>query len=120
MPMLGGNSRDGNIVRPAAEQPPVHPTPLPEGHEQQTPEFLNQLISELNQIRNRRSALFAARYSLRNSPVGGSEYKEPAYEQVIEWEKEEEELNKKEYALIAQIQELRVLLARKSEPDQGL
>ena len=103
-------STDRNIQTPAAQATGTANPPIPEDHSQQTPEFLQSLISELNTLRNEQSALFAKMYAPH--PVISHESPHtPPYEAMEEYHRQGREFDYKISALKMQIQELRVLIA---------
>jgi hypothetical protein len=114
-------ARDLNIQTPAAQATGTANPPIPADHAQQTPEFLQKLIKELNDLRNQQSELYAKMYRPA-SPLGGRPKKsyQPPYEVQEEYRRQDEEFDRKIYALKGQIQELRTLLARKVQPEPEL
>ncbi|KKL27394.1 hypothetical protein LCGC14_2385570 [marine sediment metagenome] len=108
---------DHNMQTPAAMATGTANPAVPADQVPQTPEFLQKLISELNDLRNKQSELFAKMYPPA-SPLGGRPKKEykPPYEVQEEYRRQDRELDIKIAALKGQIQELKVLLARPTMP----
>ncbi len=94
---------------------------VPADHKQQTPEFLQKLISQLKELENKQSEVFAKMYR-PESPLGGRPKKsyKPAYEEKLELQRQDKELDEKIAALKGQIRELHVLIARGEEPKPEL
>lgn len=115
---LSTPSQDRNIQTPAAQATGTANAPIPADHEQQTPEFLRNLIQEVNKLRQEQSELYAKMYPM--SPPNGPPAK-PPYEELEEMKRLDREYDMKIGALRAQIQELSVLLAKKadSKPELG-
>lgn len=103
--------QDHNIQTPAAQSTGTANPPIPADHAQQTPEFLQKLIRQLNTLRQAQSDLFAQMYS-PHAPVVHEAPHIPPYEQMEEWHRQDEEYDRKITALKMQIGELRTLLAR--------
>jgi hypothetical protein len=109
------------VQTPAAQATGTANPPVPADHAQQTPEFLQKLIRELNDLRNQQSELYAKMYR-SPSPLGGRPKKSytPPYEEQREYRRQDEEFDRKISALKGQVQELRVLLARTAMPEPEL
>jgi DNA repair exonuclease SbcCD ATPase subunit len=114
-------AQDQNIQTPAAQATGTANPPIPADHAQQTPEFLQKLIRELNDLRNQQAELYAKMYPAP-SPLGGRPKKsyKPPYEVQEEYRRQDMEFDKKISALKGQIQELRTLLARTVQPEPEL
>jgi len=111
---------DRNIQTPAAQATGTANPSIPDDHAQQTPEFLQKLIKELNALRQESSELFAKMYPPMSERQAGPPIR-PPYEEVEEYRLQDAELDLKISALKNQIQDLRTLLARPSEhPHPGL
>ena len=110
-------AQDFNVQTPAAQATGTANPHIPAGHAQQTPEFLQKLIGELNDLSNKQSELFAKMYPPA-SPLGGrpkNSYK-PPYQVQEEYRRQDQELDKKIAALKGQIRDLNVLLSRQAMP----
>lgn len=103
---------DFNIQTPATISTGTANPPIPEDHAQQTPEFLTKLIVELNRLRQESSELYAKMYPMS---VDGPPSR-PPYEELAEYKRLDEELDGKIGAIKAQIDDLRVLLAKPTIP----
>ena len=101
---------DRNIQTPAAQSTGTANPPIPADHAQQTPEFLQKLIGQLNTLRQEQSELFAKMFPMSRAP--GIASARPPYEEMEEMRRQDEEFDRKISALKMQIQELRTLLAR--------
>ena len=110
-------AQDFNVQTPAAQATGTANPAVPADQMPQTPEFLQKLIRELNDLRNKQSELFAKMYP-SPSPLGGRPKKEykPPYEVQEEYRRQDREFDVKIAALKGQIQELKVLLARPTMP----
>ena len=106
---------DKNIQTPAAQATGTANPPIPADHAQQTPEFLSSLIRELNTLRQESSDLFAKMYP-PHSPLTHEAPHRPPYEELAEYKRLDAELDGKIGALKAQIDDLRVLIAKKVQP----
>jgi hypothetical protein len=104
-------AQDLNIQTPAAQSTGTANPPIPADHAQQTPEFLQKLIMQLNQFRQEQSELFAKMYPPMSARQAGPPVR-PPYEELEELKRQDEEYDRKISALKMQIQELRTLLAR--------
>lgn len=104
-------AQDHNIQTPAAQSTGTANPPIPADHVQQTPEFLQKLIRQLNSLRQAQSDLFAQMYA-PHAPMTHEAPHIPPYEQMEEWHRQDEEFDQKISALKMQINELRTLLAR--------
>ena len=102
---------DVNIQTPAAQATGTANPPIPADHAQQTPEFLQKLIRQLNTLRQEQSELFAKMYP-PHAPIIHEAPHIPPYEQLLDYQRQDEEYDQKISAIKMQIQELRVLLAR--------
>lgn len=100
-------------VVPAENKNPEPPTP-PTDHEQETPELLNKLIAELDDIRTERGRLLAESMAPVNS-YGSKGYKSNVR---VEWERRNRtnELDDKEGELMRQIRDLMHLLPPEQRP----
>jgi len=105
---------DRNIQTLAAQATGTANPPIPADHVQQTPEFLQKLIQELNSLRQESSELFAKMYPPMSVRQAGPPIR-PPYEEVEEYRRQDAELDLKISALKNQIQDLRTLLARPGE-----
>ncbi len=102
----------GNVALPIPEQEEVHPTPIPEDHQPKTPEFLDKLFIELDDLREERDEIFAKRYGSPQLMDKSGHHKSPKYKEVLQYRREEEELDKKINALTAQINELLPMMVK--------
>lgn len=107
-------AQDFNVQTPAAQSTGTANPPIPDDHAQVTPEFLQKLIGEVNSLRQEQSELYAKMYppmkpGQSNAPV------RPPYEVLEEYRRQDREYDLKINAMRMQIQELKVLLARKAE-----
>ncbi len=103
-------AQDHNIQTPAAQSTGTANPPIPADHAQQTPEFLQKLITQLNTLRQEQSELFAKMYPMSRAP--GIASARPPYEEMEDYHRQDEEFDQKISALKMQINELRTLLAR--------
>lgn len=108
--------QDFNVQTPAAQATGTANPPIPESERPATPEFLQELIRELDALRQRDSENWADMYP---AVKPGQVPKVPPYEQKLQYERESEEIQKKIAALRARIYSMRVLLAAKppTEPE---
>ena len=104
-------AKDLNIQTPAAQATGTANPPIPEDHAQQTPEFLTELIRELNKLQQEQSELYAKMYPPMKPGVSNAPAK-PPYEELIELKRQDREYDNKISALRMQIRELHGLLAR--------
>lgn len=121
MPYYLGDMQGAQGVTPAADynvQTPAaiaagtaNPAP-PADHAQQTPEFLQKLIMELQGLVQEQSAVFAEMYKPHSPITHESMHIDPPYEVMEELRRKDRELDLKIWPLKSQIRELRVLLAR--------
>lgn len=100
------DSQHNTDVEPGRDFTTPSPS-LPAGHEPQTPEFLTEMIRELNALRQRDSELWADMYPLTKP---GQVSKEPPYEKRERYRRESEEIQKKMASLKVRIQSLSILL----------
>lgn len=112
-------AQDFNVQTPAAQATGTANPPIPEDHAQQTPEFLQKLIQELNKLRQEQSELYAKMYPPTAVMQAGPPVR-PPYEVLEELRRQDEEYDLKISALKGQIQELRTLLARPVLPKPEL
>lgn len=89
--------------------------PLPEGHEQQTPEFLQKLLDELKRIQDEQDENFRKMYPPVRSIGSESSPPRPRYEVLQEYQDKDVELDRKASAIKQQIQYLRVLIAQQTQ-----
>ena len=103
---------DHNVQTPAAQAAgTANPAP-PADHAQQTPEFLQKLITELHGLVQEQSVLFAKMYTPHPPISHESVHTDPPYEVMEELRRQDRTLDLKIDALKSQIRELHVLLAR--------
>ena len=101
-----------NVQTPAAQATgTANPAP-PEDHAQQTPEFLQELITALRGLVAEQSALFAKMYTPHPMISHEGPETEPPYEVLTELRRQDAELDSQIFALKHQLRELPVLLAR--------
>lgn len=106
-------AQDFNVQTLGAQATKSANPPIPADHAPQTPEFLMQLIAELNRLRQEQSDLFNEYYPpLKPGQVS----KTPKYLEVEEYRRKTDELDRKISAIKQRIQSLRILLAR-PEPE---
>lgn len=105
----------GNVVIPVEEQGEVHPTPIPEDQQPKTPEFLNKLFIELDDLRAERDEAYAKRYGSPQLMDSSGKSKKPKYQEVLQFRREEDELDKKISALTEQINELLPMMVKEAE-----
>ena len=110
---------DLNIQTPAAQATGTANPPIPEDHAQQTPEFLQRMITQYNALRQEQSELFAKMYPPMMPGVSNAPMK-PPYEQVAEYHRQDLELDAKIGALRSKITELHTLLTRPTNPTPDL
>lgn len=106
-------------VIPVQDGNPEAP-PIPAGHEPKTPEFLQKLIDELEDLENQSSELWAKRYGSPSLSSQPSKPYRPPYAEKLELDRQDEELGKKISALKSQIRELHVLIPRTVQSKPGL
>ena len=102
---------DQNIVTKGAEATGTANPPIPEGFEQQTPEFLAEMIAQMDTLRQEQSELFAKMYppmrmGQSNAPV------KPPYEEMEMYRRLDREYDSKIAGLRVKIESLHVLLSR--------
>ena len=102
----------GNVAIPVEGQEEQHPTPIPEDQQPKTPEFLNKLFSELDELRRKRDEAYSKRYGSPQLMTSSGQHKSPPYKEVLQFRLEEEELDKKISALTAQINELLPMMSK--------
>lgn len=121
MPGDSSDDKGGQVSTPAPDLNQPMPSAVPTDHKQQTPEFLQKLIGQLKELENKQSELFAKMYR-SPSPLGGRPKKsyKPPYEEKLEFQRQDRELDVKIAALRGQIRELHVLIAREEEPTPEL
>ena len=109
-------SQDFNVQTPAAQKTGTANPPIPESERPVTPEFLRELIRELDALRQRDSEIWADMYP-QSKP--GVTPKVPPYETREQYKRESEEISKKMASLQARINSMRVLLAARppTEPE---
>jgi predicted Rossmann fold nucleotide-binding protein DprA/Smf involved in DNA uptake len=105
-------AQDFNVQTPAAQSTGTANPPIPADHAQQTPEFLQKLIKQLNQLKQEQSVLYAKMYGSPHSLMSHEPPHMPPYEVLEEYRRQDREFDTKISALKMQIQELRTLLAR--------
>lgn len=115
-----------DAIKPTLDQNAASP-PVPAAIAQQTPEFVQRLIVELDETRNERSAIFAERYgSWENGKTTPPSFGQRGYrsraQRMIELDKMDSKLCAKEDALQRQLQDIRttILMAPKSDEDVEL
>jgi hypothetical protein len=106
-----------NVQTPGAQSTGTANPPIPADHEQQTPEFVQKLIKELHQLRQEQSELFAKMYPPHSPVTHEAPHVLPAYEEQEEYRRQDLEYDRKIAALKMQLQEIKVLIARKAQPE---
>lgn len=112
-----------DAIKPVLDQNAASP-PIPAELTQKTPEFLERLVQELDETRNRRSVIFAERYSC--APEGAPGFGQKGYQsrvmRNVQLDKEDRALQEKEDALQRQLQDMRstVLMAPVEEHSADL
>lgn len=110
MPPSSFASTDGNMNQPGLDKNADPVTPLPEGHEPITPEFLRKLLEELDEVRDERGRLMAEEFKC--PPSIGNKPEKSNVKLSIQRRRESEEMSLKEDALMARINYYRWLIPR--------
>ncbi len=107
---------DRSGVLPGPDQNAPIP-PIPEDHKPKTPEFLMKLLSDRDELQREKDAAWAKHYGM--TPRGMTADTKPRFQEIIEWERLDEELSGKIAGLTTEINELRILVPRQSSADQS-
>ena len=92
------------------------PTPtIPADHQPQTPEYLMKLVSERNELQVERDKLWADRYGM--TPRGMTAETKPAFQEIIEYERKSDEIDRKIDGLTTEINNLRWIVTPKTPAD---
>ena len=102
---------DQNIVTEGAIATGTANPPIPDEFKQETPEFLAEMISQMDTLRQEQSELFAKMYPM-NMSSGNNAPTKPPYEEMEEYRRLDREYDSKISGLRRQIEQLHVLLAR--------
>lgn len=116
-----GDQPQTDAIKPTLDQNAASPK-VPAEIAQKTPDFIERLIEELDDTRNKRSMIFAEMYSC--APEGAPSFGQKGYksrvQRNIELEKESRVLGEKEDALQRQLQDMRTtILMAPADPDEG-
>ena len=82
-----------------------HETPIDEANQPATPEFVAQLVSEIDSVATERSKIFAKRYGTTPSSID-----EPGFLKVQAFRKQDRELREQEDALRARLNGVLMLI----------
>ena len=102
---------DQNMVTKGAEATGTANPPIPDELKQETPEFLSEMISQMDTLRQEQSELFAKMYPPMHMGQSNASVK-PKYEELEMYKRLDREYDSKIAGLRVKIENLHVLLER--------
>ncbi len=104
---------DGHSI-PSEEHNTVHDTPVDPDNQPATPEFVADMVTELDSIGQERSKIFAERYSFQP----GSPSDEPGFKKIESFRREDRKLREREDMLRSKLNDV-ITLVMADEKAEG-